>query len=196
MSVLVRVPIADAVAWDPWLTEELGDQAQRLGLGYDGGEEDGPFEVFDFEGDPAQVEQAVLAGLKTAGVHRTITRESNVITVARNPDTRWLVPLSPKSGAYDKALHRVAKEMSDDAELKAWFVGTGMTAIQFQESNTPGRPALFHDSDEPGVIFLMHYADLTIVDRTPKKAEAEQVAREHLHSVLTQVAGHLGHPLP
>lgn len=196
--VLVRVPESDAIEWEPWLTTALGEQARALDLGYDGGESDGRFEVFDFEGDPALVEQAVVTALRQHGVRRRTKRTGHTVSIAGVADDRWLLPLSPKDHPYEDAMHRVAREVSADPELREWFSGTGRTTIRFHESHEPGRPALFPGPgyEEDGELYLMHFTDLSIVDDAPTKAEAERAARDHIQDVLRAVAGHLGHPLP
>jgi hypothetical protein len=193
--VSVLVPIEDAVAWDPWLTTELGNQAERLGLGYDGGEESGPFEVFDFEGDPEVVERAVIDALGTHKISRPVSRAENRITVAAL-EGRWLVTYASQDNAYGKALRRVTREVAGQQDLARWFAGTGLQKVWFHESHAPGRPALFPDEQEGGELYLMHYTDLTILDEKPSRAEAERVAREHVQDVLEAVAEHLDRPLP
>lgn len=194
-EVSVRVPIIDAVTWEPWLTTELGVQAEKFDLGYDGGEESGKYEVFDFTGEPEQVEQAVVLTLVAHGVHRPVTREGRRVTVA--PETgRWLVPLTAQDTMYGKALHRVARELERDERLADWFAGTGLRKVMFHESHRPGQPARFSEDQEDGELLLSHGTDLTIMDGKPSKDEAEKVAREHLREVLEAVAGHLGKPLP
>jgi hypothetical protein len=199
MSVSVLIPIEDAVAWEPWLETELGVQAGKFGLGYDGGEEDGPFEVFDFTGDPEQVERAVGLVLVAKGVRRKISRADNFVTVEAQ-DGRWLAPLASKDTQYGKALHRVAREVSRDDKLTRWLAETGKSTIRFHEAHEPGRAALFPGSDYEGSgeVYLMHFTDLTMVNEDPRptKSEAEKVAREHVREVLEAVAEHLGHPLP
>lgn len=197
MSVQVRVPIEDAVAWDPWLTEELGKQAERLGLGYDGGEEEGAYEVFDFEGDVDKVVQAVHAALSTQKpqIIRGLRTEGNTLTLDGTPG-RWLVPLTPQDTAYGKALHRVARELERDPALAEWLAGTGLRKVMFHEAHRPGSPAHFPDEPEDGELLLYHGTDLTIMDRTPTRSEAEEVARRNLLEVLEAVAEHVGKPLP
>lgn len=196
-EVSVRVPIEDAVAWDPWLTTELGVQAEKMDLGYDGGEEEGQFEVFDFTGDPAQVERAVVLALAGRGVDRSVTRKGTRVTVG-GVAGRWLVPLAPRSTVYEKALHRVAEELCSDQDLSAWWASTGLRTLTFHESNQPGRPTIVHGEQEDGELYLMHFSDLTILNEEPKptKAEGEEVARKHLREVLEAAAEHLGKPLP
>ena len=82
-AVSVLVPSGDAVEWRSWLTTALGEQASLLGLDFDGAEEGDRFEVFDFEGDPELVQQAVQAALETHRVQRWVTRTFDMVFVAK-----------------------------------------------------------------------------------------------------------------
>lgn len=195
VTVSVRVPIEDAVEWDPWLTTELGVQAERLGLGYDGGETHGKFEVFDFTGDAELVEQAVATVLGEHGVRRAVTRKGRKVQVAAEAG-RWVFSYNPVDSAYARAMQRLVREVSADPKLVDWREATGLRKVGFQESHQPGRPVMFWDDQDEGEMGLTHFTDLTILDEEPTKAEAEEVARAHLQKVLEAVAEQLGHPLP
>jgi hypothetical protein len=195
VNVSVRVPIEDAVAWDPWLTAELGVQAERLGLGYDGGETYGEYEVFDFTGDAEQVEQAVSTVLGERGVRRAVTRKGQQVEVVAEVG-RWVFSYNPVDSAYARAMQRLVRRVSADPKMVEWREAAGLRKAGFQESHQPGRPVVFWDDEDEGVVELTHFTDLTILDAEPTNAEAEEVAGAHLHEVLQAVAEHLGHPLP
>ncbi len=195
LTVSVRVPIEDSVEWDPWLTTELGIQAERLGLGYDGGETYEKFEIFDFTGDAEQVELAVANVLREHGVRRAVTRKGRKITVAAEVG-RWLCSYNPVDSAYARAMQRLVREVSADPKLVEWRAATGLRKVGFQESHQPGRPVTFWDHQDEGEVELTHFTDLTILDEEPTTAKADEVARAHLQEVLEAVAEHLGHPLP
>ena len=195
VTVSVHVPIEDAVEWDPWLTTELGVQAERLGLGFDGGETYGKFEVFDFTGDAEQVEQAVTTVLSEHGVRRAVTRKGRKITVAAEVG-RWVFSYNPVDSAYARAMQRLVREVSADPKMVEWREATGLRKVGFLESHQPGRPVVLWDDQEEGEMGLTHFTDLTILDEEPTKAEADEVASAHLREVLEAVAEHLGAPLP
>lgn len=74
----VRVPIVDAVEWEPWLESQLSRTAHVAGLVYDGGEEEGDFEVHDFfdgknAAEVAVVQRLVLDVLTRRKKARTVT---------------------------------------------------------------------------------------------------------------------------
>lgn len=195
VNVSVHVPIGDAVEWDPWLTTELGIQAERRGLGFDGGESYGKFEVFDFTGDAEQVEQVVAAVLGDHGVRRAVTRKGQKITVAAEVG-RWVFSYNPVDSAYARAMQRLVREVSADSRLVEWRAAAGLRKLGFQESHKPGQPVMFWDDQDQGEVGLTHFTDLTILDAEPTKDEANEVASAHLQEVLEAVAEYLGHPLP
>lgn len=57
VNVFLKVPIVQAVEWDPWLTDNLTAAADKAGIECDGGEEEGRHEVFFFaDAKPEEVE--------------------------------------------------------------------------------------------------------------------------------------------
>lgn len=205
MVIRVRVPIVDAVEWEPWLESQLSRAAHAAGLVYDGGEEEGDFEVHDFfDGDDASevggVQRLVLDVLTRRRKTRTVTvTASGEVTVAEAPDSPWLRPLIPSDHPYLRAVHRRAKAASSDPELRDWWSESGYTRLWFQLRPLERPKRHWPFSHEPGeVLFtLAAVAELSILDEErPARAAVRVAAEQTVDTVLRQTAAHLGKPLP
>lgn len=124
MSVDLRVPITDAVEWEPWLTEALSVGADESKVGYDGGEEEGRYETHMFMEADVETVKAVAEGVLCAkGVSRQviITSDSQV-TVAGGADD-WIVPI--RGAGKARTVKKLCRELNADQGLVTWFRSDG-----------------------------------------------------------------------
>lgn len=184
----LRVPVVEAVEWGEWLEDELATAAQRAGVNYDGGEEEGEYEVHVFDGISAeQLEELVAEVLKPRGAQVKVTGASE-LTVTLPASSVWIKILNTIEHPYGKAVKSVAKEFSDS--LSGWWAKSGRSRLLVQLSHDDGRPWLFENDGSD--LFVAARVDLSIIDRLASKAEVEEVARANLQSVIDRVGEHLG----
>jgi hypothetical protein len=197
VTVHLKVPIVQAVQWDPWLTDNLGQAAERAGVEYDGGEEEGTFEVFAFDGTTAeQVRDIASEVLASSGEKATVTvTGDHEVTVVLAPSD-WLVPLMSGQEPYPRAIRKLGRETAAKPEFAAWWSGTTYPTLLFHQAHDAhGRNTWsFTDTDDdPPQLIVTAQLDLSILNiDKPARGEAARVAKENLGTVLATVSKHLG----
>jgi hypothetical protein len=192
-TTYLRIPLSEALDWGA--DERLSQAAERAELEYDGGEEEGEFEVHVFENVAPNALRDFAKSVLPKDVSVIVTGPNEVTVQITNP--RWLKPLGPNEHPYNRALHALTQRVSDDPAWQEWWSKSGYRQLWFQERHGTTPAIRFDGESTPGVLFVRSQVDLFVLDRDhPVKGEATQAAHRNLEFVLDRTAEWLGRPRP
>jgi hypothetical protein len=176
----LRVPIGDAIEWEPWLTEALSIGADESKVGYDGGEEEGRFESHLFlDADAETVKALAQRVLDDKGLSRQVlvTSDHEVTVFDQGPSQDWLVPV--RLEASNRKLKDACRKFNASHVLGEWLRRGGDARFLFSVGPVDGwnfqRPRGGEARD--GDIYVM-------------------APSSDLHEILAHLAEYLGRPLP
>lgn len=191
----LRIPIFNAIEWGERLEVDLGRAADRVGAEYDGGEEEGEFEVHSFTGISPN-DLLLLASRVLGKRASTISITGDHEVTVQVPDPDWIKVLGPVEHEYDRAIRRLVSQLANDPTWSEWWHSTRYRALWLQESHGSDE-VNFDEDDLPGALFVRARVDLKILDEKPlDRAKVVSQAKHNLAIVLDKVAEFVGKEHP
>lgn len=194
------VPIDTAVEWE-WLEDALLAETIGSQVTYDGGEEEGAYQVHLF--DQADAEQVLAIAEKVLRracrrVSVAITGEGDVAVTEPRVNDGWLVALGPAQHPLDRAVKDLVKSLSADEALSQWWRSTGYGRVSFHRGNASSgsRPLTFSEQPDGGVVVHVG-VDLTLLDvDRPSRTAVRDAARHSVRILIERLGDYVGRPAP
>jgi hypothetical protein len=200
-DVNLLIPLADAIEWDEQLTESMSEEADRLEIGYDGGEEEGRYESHLFLETDAQTVVAVArAALARHGLggHLRIVSPTEVVLEPDSSQTRAWLEVQSLPGPYGRAVKELCRSLNARQQNGTWLHERDYDLLTIRQVPGGAAPPHFQGAPadgSPGELFVIAPVDLSIYEPR-SQLDARAVARHNMLLVLEQVASHLETSLP